>query len=52
MAALVAAAVVLLIVLTIVWGVAAGEHDRIERARDRAFMHELRHVRGEDESPY
>lgn len=44
MSGLIVAAVLLLIVLVLVWAVAAGEHDRVERHRDRAFMNEVRHL--------
>lgn len=41
MSGLIVAAVLLLIVLVLTWALAANEHDRIDRARDRAYMNEV-----------
>ena len=46
--ALMVAVLGLCLVLVIIWGVFAGEHDRVDRARDRQLRHEARHVKGED----
>ena len=33
-------------VLVSLWGIAAAEHDRVERSRARALRHEARHAKG------
>ena len=35
-------------VLVAIWGIFEGEHDRVERARERQLRHEARHAKGEE----
>ena len=46
--ALVLALIVAGFVLVAIWGIFEGEHDRVERARNRQLRHEARHVKGEE----
>lgn len=44
MSGLIIAAVLLAVVLVLVWALAESEHDRVDRARDRAYMNEVHHL--------